>query len=149
MTLVRAMVVMAAVAGATVAADEKPAFDAAKLVGSWKITEGTKAGEKSDAAKLKSPAVFAKDTIDFKTEDGAFKFKYAADGKADPATIDLEILEPDGFKGAKAKGLLKLDGDTLTLVYNPDAEGKRPEKFESTKENKFFLFAMKKEKAEK
>jgi uncharacterized protein (TIGR03067 family) len=149
MTLVRALVVAVAVAGVSVAADEKPAFDAAKAVGNWKITAGTKAGEKLDTTKYKDPAVIAKDTIVLKTEEATFEFKYTADAKASPATIDLEIVKPDGFKGAKAKGLIKLDGDTLTLVYNPDGEGKRPEKFESTADNKFFLFSMKKDKAEK
>lgn len=150
MQLVRAVVLVAVASGFSVgiggAADEKPALDAAKLAGNWTVTAGTKAGEKADAAKYKNPAVFAKDTIGFKTEEGEFEFKYSVDAKANPATIELEILKPDGFKGAKAKGLIKLDGDKLWLVYNPEPEGKRPEKFESTKDNKFFLFEMKKAK---
>lgn len=145
MMSVRALMVVGLAAGFAVAQD-KPAFDAAKLVGSWTITGGMKAGEKADTTKYKDPAVFDKDTIAFKTEDGAFKFKYTADAKASPVAVELEILEPEGFKGAKAKGIIKLDGDKMTLCYNPEAEGKRPEKFESTKDNKFFLFEMTKAK---
>lgn len=146
MQLVRAMVLVAVATGLAVAADDKPALDAAKLAGNWTVTGGSKAGEKVDATKYKNPAVFAKDTIGLKTEEGEFEFKYTVDAKASPATIDLEIVKPDGFKGAKAKGILKLDGDKLTLCYNSEPEGKRPEKFESTKDNKFFLFEMKKAK---
>lgn len=146
MTSVRAAVLAAAVAGFAVAAEDKPALDAGKLVGTWKLTEGTKAGEKDDVSKLKEPGVFTKDTITVKNESGKFVFKYTVDAKASPAAIDLEITEPDGFKGAKSKGILKLDGDTLTLCYNPEPDGKRPEKFESTKDNKFFLWTMKKAK---
>jgi len=148
MTLVRVLVVVA-VAAAVVGAEDKPAFDAAKLVGNWKFTAGTKAGEKLDVTKYKDPAVFAKDTIVLKTEDATFEFKYTADAKATPVAVDMEIVKPDGFKGAKSKGIVKLDGDTMTLCYNPDGEGKRPEKFESTKDNGCFLFVMKMEKADK
>lgn len=144
MKLVRALVVVAVAAGWAGAADEKPALDAGKLAGNWAVTGGAKAGEKVDATKYKNPAVFAKDTIGFKTEEGEFEFKFTVDAKASPAAVDLEIVKPDGFKGAKAKGILKLDGDKLTLCYNPEPDGKRPEKFESTKDNKFFLFEMKK-----
>ena len=144
MTLVRAMVLAAAVAGFAVAADDKPALDGGKLAGNWAVTGGSKAGEKVDTSKYKNPAVFTKDTIGLKTEEGEFEFKYTVDAKASPAAVDLEITKPEGFKGAKAKGILKADGDKLTLCYNPEPDGKRPEKFESTKDNKFFLFEMKK-----
>lgn len=144
MTRVRALVVAVAVAtGAAVAADEK-AFDAAKLAGTWKLTEGTKGGEKADVAGLKEGAVFTKDTITLKNDMGTFKFKYSVDAKASPATIDLEITEPEGFKGTKSQGLVKLDGDTLTLIYATEPDAKRPTKFESTKENKYYLWVLKK-----
>ena len=51
--------------------------------------------------------------------------------------------------GTKAEGIVALDGDTLKLAYTtniPEFDGKRPEKFESTKDNKAFYFVMTKEK---
>jgi len=148
MTLVRAIVVTLAVVGVGMAED-KPAFDAAKLAGTWNFTAGTKAGEKADVSMLKDGAVFTKDTITLKNEMGAFEFKYKVDAKASPATIDLEMTAPEAFKGTKSQGLIKLDGDTLTLIYNTDMDAKRPTKLESTKDNKCFLWVLTKAKAEK
>jgi uncharacterized protein (TIGR03067 family) len=62
--------------------------------------------------------------------------------------IDMEGDEGPA-KGFKAEGIIALDGDTLKLAYStniPGFDGKRPEKFESTKDNKAFLFLMKKAK---
>lgn len=148
MTLVRALVVTLAVAGVGMAED-KPAFDAAKLAGTWKFTAGTKAGEKADMSMLKDGAMFTKDTITLKNEMGTFEFKFKVNAKASPATIDLEMTAPEAFKGTKSLGLIKLEGDTLTLIYNTDMDAKRPAKFESTKDNKCFLWVLTRDKAEK
>jgi uncharacterized protein (TIGR03067 family) len=113
-------------------------------------TEFVKYGEKVDTKDMKDPAVFTKDAIKLKTSVGEFEFKYTVDAKADPMAIDLEITAPDGFKGAKAKGIIKLDGDKMMLTYDSDPESKaRPAKFESKKDSKVMSLVFTRAKDEK
>ena len=126
-------------------------FDAAKLVGSWKITEGLKGGEKSSADVGKGVVTITKDKIALKNDGMDFEFSYKIDDSKDPVAIDMEITAPEGLKGAKAPGIVKFDGEKFTLCYSP-MNPTRPTKFESTKDNGFFLFvhtkAAKGDKAE-
>jgi uncharacterized protein (TIGR03067 family) len=53
--------------------------------------------------------------------------------------------------GAKAEGIVSLDGDTLKLAYTTTIagsgfDGKRPTKFETTKDSKSLYFVLKKDK---
>ena len=131
----------------TAAADDKPApLDPAKLAGDWTVVEATKAGDKSD--KPDGTLTVAKDKLTLKAGDLTFVFTYKLDEKATPATIDMEIVEPDSFKGGKAKGILKMADGKVTLCYHPMG-GDRPKDFTSTKENGTFLFGMKKKEAKK
>lgn len=129
-----------------VRADEPKAeakkLDAAQLVGKWTIAEMTKYGEKVDTKEMKDPVVITKDKITVKTEVGEFVFAYTLDAKADPVVIDMDIVS-EMFKGTKAKGILKLDGDKLMLAYdtNPEAKGP-PAKFESPKESSVLSYVM-------
>lgn len=148
--------VLAFVGGATAEdkkADDKkePAkFDASKLEGKWTITEIVKGGEKGDTKEYKDPVVFTKDTITMKSPAGDFGFKYTVDGKTDPAGVDMEITAPEGFKGAKAKGIVKLDGDKLMLAYDTDPEAKAaPKGFESKKDSKVFSYVLTRVKDDK
>ena len=78
-------------------------------------------------------------------------FKYTADAKADPVAVDMEIVS-ETFKGTKANGIIKLDGDTLMLAYDFDPEAKsppRPKAFESKKDSKTFNYTLKRVKEEK
>jgi uncharacterized protein (TIGR03067 family) len=132
------------------AQDDKKAdkLDPAKLVGTYKITDGKRAGEKLGDDAKKGTVVVTKETIALKGEDGMeFEFSYKLDAKADPAEIDLEITKPDALKGAKTQGIIAVDGGELKLCYHPEGK-ERPKKFESTKDNGYFLFTMKKEKAD-
>lgn len=130
--------------------DKKPEkaekFDAAKLVGEWKITDGMKAGEKIADDAGKGAVTITKDKISLKSMDMSFVFAYKIDDKKDPIAVDMEMLEPEGFKGAKALGIVKLDGDKFTLCYNPTMGGARPTKFDSTKDNGNFMFVHTKAK---
>lgn len=148
--LFAAVVAVAAVGGVWAEDKKEPAkFDASKLEGKWMATEFVKGGEKQDTKDLKDPAVITKDTIKVKSAAGEFEFKYTLDTKADPVAIDMEITAPEGLKGAKAKGIIKLDGDKLSLTYDPSPDGKRPEKFESKKETMVHSIVMTKAKEEK
>ena len=130
----------------SVGADDKPGkLDPAKLVGDWAITESTKAGEKAD--KADGVVATTKEKMTLKAGDLTFVFGYKIDDKPAPMGIDLDLLEPEMFK-SKAKGIVKLDGDKLTLCYHPMG-GDRPKGFESTKENGNYLFVMKKKETKK
>jgi uncharacterized protein (TIGR03067 family) len=147
MSLVRTLAVgVAALLVATAGAQDKPGkLDPAKLVGEYTLTEGVKAGKKAEGDSLKGKITITKEKI--KSEDGSsgmtFEFAYKVKADAAPAEIDLEITMPADFK-AKTKGIVSLTDGTIKLCYHP-MEGKdRPKKFESTEENGFYLWTMKK-----
>jgi len=140
----RTLALTLALAVAVSAEDKKPAdFDTKGLVGKWTFTEGSKAGEKTEADKLKDPVEFTADKITLKNADATFVFKYKVDAKVSPVAIDLEILEPDGLKGAMAKGIIALDGEKLKLAYNPAPDGARPADFKGTKDNGHQVYMLK------
>jgi uncharacterized protein (TIGR03067 family) len=74
-----------------------------------------------------------------------FEFSYKLDTDAVPATIDMEVTKPEPLKGGKAVGIIAFEKDELKLCYHPEAK-ERPKKFESTKDNGFYMFVMKKDK---
>jgi uncharacterized protein (TIGR03067 family) len=125
----------------------KAAFDPAKIVGVFQITEGTRQGDKIDKEKFKAKITVTKDTFTVPNEDQKFTIAYKIDTKPTPAAIDMEITDGP-VKDIKAIGIVAADGDGFKLCYavqeGPDT--KRPTKFESTKENNAFLFVLKPEK---
>jgi uncharacterized protein (TIGR03067 family) len=126
-------------------ADEKEAkFDAAKLVGDWNYVSGVKHGEKVDQDHLKNKVVITKDTLTL-TGDMKFVMKYELDAKKNPVGIKLEMTESPFGAGAKAVGIISLNGDELKLCYDPEGK-KAPEKFVSTDDNKAHLFILKRAK---
>lgn len=125
-----------------VADDKKDKFEADKLVGDWSIVEGTKLGEKLGADHLKVKVKATKDTFILEGEMGKFVMGYKLGTAATPVTIDMEIKEGPVPEG-KAIGIISLKGDDLKLCYVPDANGQRPAKFESTKDNGAFFFTLK------
>jgi len=147
MSLVRTLAVgVALMVVATIGADDKPGkLDPAKLVGEYTLTEGMKAGEKVGEKSLEGKVTVTKDKI--KIEGGSsgmtFEFAYKVKADADPAEIDLEITMPAEFK-AKSKGIISLTDGTIKLCYHPEEGKDRPKKFESTKENGYFLWTLKK-----
>lgn len=149
--LVAAVAAVLFVGGAMAEDKKEPAkFDASKLEGKWMVTEMTKYGEKVDTKDMKDPAVFTKDTIKVKSSLGEFEFKYTVDAKADPMTVDMEITAPEGFKGGKAKGVMKVDGDKLWLTYDSDPEAAAaPKGFDSKKDSKVIALVLTKAKGDK
>ncbi len=148
MSLLRVLVLgfgLVAVSAAAADDDKKPGkLDADKLVGAWKITAGMKAGEKVDEKALKAAVSFTKDKITLKDEQGMeFEFSYKLDAATDPVGIDMGITKPEAFKDAKAQGIIELKDGTLKLCYHPEGK-ERPKKFESTKDNGFYYFTLKK-----
>ena len=113
------------------------------LAGKWQITKGMKAGADVAAERMASVITIDDKMITIPAGEATFKMSYTMDKDASPHTIDMTIEEGPG-QGGKALGLVKMDGDKCMLIY--DSTGaKRPEKFESTKDNGLFLFEMKKQ----
>ncbi len=122
------------------------AFDAAKLAGNWEYVSGKKAGDAVEKDHLQGNVVITKDTITMPAgPNEKIVVTFKIDAKASPASIDMEITDGQ-FKGGKAIGIVMTEGDTLTLCYSPNPDGKRPTKFESTKDNAAHLFVLKKAK---
>ena len=130
---------------AVTVADDKPAMkmDAAKLVGSYKIVSGQKAGEDMSEDAKKAPITFAKDKITMKSQDQTFVFEYKLDTEVTPATIAMTITEPDALKGSKSKGIIKMMDGKLVIAYDPQGK-ETPKDFKSTKEDGYFTFTMEK-----
>jgi uncharacterized protein (TIGR03067 family) len=153
MTLIRvagfvlAAVLVAAFATGATADDKEKKFDAAKMVGSYKFVSGVRDGKKVEEKNFKEIAlVVGKEDMVLKTADGDFKFGYKIDASKSPVAVDLEILDGPVGKGAKSKGIITLDGDTLKLAYNP-MDGDRPKDFDGKGGN--FSFTVKKAEAKK
>jgi uncharacterized protein (TIGR03067 family) len=129
---------------AMVSADDKKdsKFDAAKMVGDWKIVAGTKQGEKVAEDNLKVKVKVSKENFTLESDMGKFVMAYKLNPATNPVGIDLDIKEgpiPEG----KAIGVVSVNGEDMKLCYVPDASATRPAKFESTKDNGAFLFTLK------
>lgn len=137
-----ATLVVIALAGA----DAPKKFDAAKLEGTWKYTSGAKYGEKVAEDRLAGDVVITKDTFTMPAgPDMKFVMEYKLDASKTPAHIDFSIKDGP-VKEGKAEGIIEINGDELKLCYGVVGTAKRPEKFESTAENKAHLFTLKRAK---
>lgn len=127
---------------------KEAALDAGKLVGEWTFVSGVRAGEKVDKERLPMKVTFTKDMITLPVGEGmTFIMSYKVDGKATPATIDMDIKDGP-VKEGKALGIVSVDDKEMKLCYVAvmSDKAKRPAKFESTKENEAFYFVLKKAK---
>ena len=117
----------------------------AKLEGSYTVVSGEENGKAVPAEKVKGSVVrFTSDTIlgTDKDKKEFFAAKYTLDTAKTPWTIRMTSTAP---KEAEAVGLLKRDGDTLTIVYAlPGADS--PKEFKT--KDRQHLFVMKRLKAD-
>ncbi|AWM39766.1 hypothetical protein GobsT_18720 [Gemmata obscuriglobus] len=121
------------------AADEK-----LDLAGTYTLVAGKKNGADVDETAKKAQYTVTADKFTIKGGEVKFVMGYKLDAKANPAQIDMEILEgPEGTKGTKAVGIVELKGDTLKVAYSLDKE-KRPKEFDG---KAGYYFELKKEKA--
>jgi uncharacterized protein (TIGR03067 family) len=74
-----------------------------------------------------------------------FVIKYKIDASKTPAVIDMEITESPFGAGAKAIGIIALDGDSLKICYKPMGD-KAPTKFESSEGDSTNMFVLKRAK---
>ncbi len=129
-----------ALVGSGRAEDKKAALDPAKLEGSWTFVSGMKNGAKASDDGLKGTVKIVKDKLMMGEGDMKFEFKFTLDTKADPVGIDMEMTASPFGAGMKAKGIISLEGDKLTLCYTQED---RPKKFDG---EKAMLFVLKKKK---
>jgi len=126
---------------------EEAKFDPQAVVGKWEYESGMKQGEEVGEDRLKGTITITEETITLEGEGTAGKFvmKYKLDGDKWPAKFEMEMTESPFGAGAKAKGLMEVKDETLSIAYIMDeGDGDYPEKVESTKDNKAHLFVLKK-----
>lgn len=126
-------------AGALLQADDdkKPA----KLNGTYTIVAGEEDGKPIPGPRLDGAiVVFTDDTVAGTDKDKQvfFSSKYKLDAAKKPWAIHMKTKEP---KEAESHGLVKMDGDTVTIIYAMPG-GEKPTEFK-TKENQH-MFVMKK-----
>ncbi len=117
-------------------------FDAAVLKGEWVLVSGVKAGEELGEDHLSGSIKFDADTVTIPAGEESFVMGYKIDPSATPAIIDMKILSGPAPEGSPAFGIIKKQDENVVICYNAMGED-RPEKFESTEENGFFLFTLK------
>jgi uncharacterized protein (TIGR03067 family) len=128
--------------------DKKPAEKAvaAPLEGGYTIVSGEKDGKPIPEAELKGSVLrITADKIVGTDKDRKefFAATYTLDTKKEPWVIRMKSTAP---KEAEAVGLVKKDGDTVTLVYAlPGAEA--PKEFKT--KDRQHLFVLKRTKVEK
>lgn len=145
--IVRTLCVAAAILAATIAQSgekkSKP-LSSKDLVGTYVIIGGEHEGKPLPDRDLGNTVTFTKNTIvtTDKTKKEAFAAKYHLHANESPVTIHMTSTAP--VKGQKVKGIIKKEGDVVTLIYAQPG-GATPTEFK-TKE-KQLLVRLKKQTA--
>ncbi len=128
--------------------DEDVEFDAKKLVGTWTYVSGVRAGEKVDESRFVGDVVVSKDKFTIPSGgDEPFVMSYKLNTESKPVKIDLKIESGPAPEG-EALGIIKMSDDKFVFCYDPFGQS-RPEKFETSEDNGFFMFKLKRKKEEK
>jgi uncharacterized protein (TIGR03067 family) len=121
-----------------------------KLKGTWKIVQTVREGEED--LPTKDQMIF--DGKELTVKRGRVNLEKAVfeiDPSSDPMTIDFAGLDKDGKKvdALPKPGIIKIEKDKLTICHaspSPGVTVVRPKEFTSTKENKFWLIVLEREK---
>jgi uncharacterized protein (TIGR03067 family) len=134
---------VACLAGLAAIANGETPVDAKNLVGTWSCTSAVVDG-KPLADEMARQLVLTLTADRYKTERGdqvLFDSTYSIDASKNPTQIDMIGTEGD-LKGKPAFGILKLDGDSLTMCYTMPGKD-RPAAFESQPQSGVFLVVWK------
>lgn len=126
---------------------KRPVAEDNELVGTWTPVTGERAGEKVADERLGGEIEFTDKqiTIPAPGADEGFVMNYTVDASKKPVEIDIEIESGPAPEG-KAIGIIKVEDGKMTLCYDPTG-ATRPEKFETSADDGFFLFECKKAEA--
>ena len=109
--------------------------DAPKIVGGWTATSASSGGKKvpdEEVAKInlvvtiKEDGKYSVTVMGKEVEAGTYKI----DAKQKPIHLDLTITEGKD-KGQTQLGLLKVEGDVMTVAFSKGGSKDRPKNFES------------------
>ena len=112
---------------------KRPKFNTKKIVGTWKVIKGMRAGEAVDEQRLPE-IVITKNTITIPAGPEKFVMEYKINTDKRPAQIDMSVAEGPAPEDSKALGLIRRSKNNLVLIYDPMG-ATRPQKFQSTEEN--------------
>lgn len=133
---------VACLGNAAISNGESP-VDAKNLVGTWSCVSAVVDG-KPLADETAKQLVLTLTADRYKTVRGEqvlFDSTYSVDASKNPAQIDMIGTEGE-LKGKSAPGILKLDGDSLTMCYTMPGKD-RPAAFESQPQSGVFLVVWK------
>ena len=109
-----------------------------KLQGGYTIVSGESDGKPIPAERIKGTTVrFTKDRIVTTDKDKkeVYVATYTLDGTKKPCVIKMKAEVP---KEGEATGLVKKEGDTITLIYN-EPGGKVPTEFKAGEKQNLFV----------
>ena len=126
--------------------DDKPDADIKAVQGEWtieKVQEGGK-WKVDDGAKPGTPVTISDKKIVVRDENNSWEVLYKLDPAAKPKAIEITRTVGE-FSGKASKGLYKLDGDTLTVVYGlPGADA--PTEFTTKEGSRQIMVVLKRAK---
>jgi uncharacterized protein (TIGR03067 family) len=120
------------IAAAEPAQDAKQELD--KLQGEWTLVSTEVGGKmRPDTVNAVSKLTISGNqwVVTYRDFASNARATIAIDPSKHPKTIDLTFR---GSEGLPARGIYKLEGDTLTVCYNATVGGERPKEFKSTQE---------------
>lgn len=125
--------------------EPKPATDEHPLIGAWVVDSEVSSGK--PIAKVGKPIRVTVTSDRWKVGiEGETESFLSVNPKKDPPIIDVWLPTQGDEEALNAKGIYKLEGDTLTVYYR--LMGERPTKFESLPKSRVYMMTLKRVKKE-